>query len=383
MMTSSINGMVKEVFHELAHALETGRLGKRVTIGLTCDGSEHGHSVMFEAASLAKQMDLFDIVLITTQVDPDFKCVQVADECEMHKVMEELLNDQTIQGCVTLHYNFPIGVSTVGKVVTPAFGKSMYIATTTGTSSTHRIEAMVKNTIAGIVAAKASGIENPCVGILNVEGANSVERALYKLKENGYPISFASSMRSDGGSVMRGNDLLTGHVDVMVCDSLTGNILMKLFSAYNTGGNYEALGFGYGPGIGDKYDHNICIVSRASGAQVIANAMLYAYQLASGNLASVSCQEYKLAKEAKLVSICESLTKKQEKVEETIKAPAQEIVTETISGIDVTELEDAVLLLWKDGIYAESGMGCTGPIILVSSANYEKAIKIIKDANLN
>ena len=30
------------------------------------------------------------------------------------------------------------------------------------------------------------------------------------------------------------------------------------------------------------------------------------------------------------------------------------------------DLEDAVKALWKAGIYAESGMGCTGPIVLLS-----------------
>ncbi|PWJ47502.1 glycine reductase, partial [Faecalicatena contorta] len=36
--------------------------------------------------------------------------------------------------------------------------------------------------------------------------------------------------------------------------------------------------------------------------------------------------------------------------------------------------------LWKTGIYAESGMGCTGPIILVSEANCEKAAENLKKA---
>ncbi len=36
---------------------------------------------------------------------------------------------------------------------------------------------MVKNGIYGIIVAKALGIENPTVGILNVDNAVSVERA--------------------------------------------------------------------------------------------------------------------------------------------------------------------------------------------------------------
>ena len=35
----------------------------------------------------------------------------------------------------------------------------MILATTTGTTSTHRVEGMVKNAIYGIITAKAMGIE--------------------------------------------------------------------------------------------------------------------------------------------------------------------------------------------------------------------------------
>ena len=105
-------------------------------------------------------------------------------------------------------YPFPIGVSTVGRVVTPGKGKEMFIATTTGTSSTDRVEGMVKNAIYGIITAKACGIQNPTVGILNVDGARQTEADLKQLQANGYDITFATSNRSDGGCVMRGNDLL-------------------------------------------------------------------------------------------------------------------------------------------------------------------------------
>ena len=53
--------------------------------------------------------------------------------------------------------------------------------------------------------------------------------------------------------------------------------------------------------------------------------------------------------------------------------PEKEVVTESISGIDVLDLDLAVELLWKADIYAESGMGCAGPIVLVSEANAAKA----------
>lgn len=58
--------------------------------------------------------------------------------------------------------------------------------------------------------------------------------------------------------------------------------------------------------------------------------------------------------------------------------PDKEVVSATISGIDILEIEDAVQALWKENIYAESGMGCTGPIVQVSDANLDKASQILK-----
>jgi glycine/sarcosine/betaine reductase complex component C subunit alpha len=83
----------------------------------------------------------------------------------------------------------------------------MLIATTTGTSDPNRVVSMLKNTVYGIATAKSLGIKKPKVGILNVEGARLVENKLRELKDNGYDINFASSVRSDGGVVMHGNYL--------------------------------------------------------------------------------------------------------------------------------------------------------------------------------
>jgi hypothetical protein len=253
-------------------------------------------------------------------------------------------------------------------------GKEMYLATTTGTSSLHRSEAMVKNALHGIITAKSMGVENPTVGILNLDGARQVERALKDLDSKGYKINFAESMRSDGGSVMRGNDLLCGTADVMVTDTLTGNIMMKVFSSFTTGGSYEASGFGYGPGIGEDYDRTILILSRASGLPVVANALSYAKDLSKGKLAEKCSNEFANAKKAGLRKILESL-KESKKVEATkeVKIPEKEIVTGQIAGIDIMDLEDAVTSLWKENIYAESGMGCTGPIVRVNEARLESA----------
>ena len=54
--------------------------------------------------------------------------------------------------------------------------------------------------------------------------------------------------------------------------------------------------------------------------------------------------------------------------------------TITINGIDIMELEDAVQALWKEKIYAESGMGCTGPIVMVNESKLNDAIKVLSKA---
>ena len=234
--------IVGDMFLDIADSIETGQFGKKVKVGLTTLGSEHGTENLVKGAELALGSGIdFEIVLIGPKPENSkFKVVEVEEEDQMHKKMEELLASGEIDACVTMHYNFPIGVSTVGRVTTPALGKEMFISTTTGTSSVHRTEAMVKNAIYGIISAKAVGIENPTVGILNIDGARPVETALKELKKNGYDINFGGSVRADGGAVMRGNDLLAGAADVMVMDSLTGNIMMKMITSFNTGGSYEA-----------------------------------------------------------------------------------------------------------------------------------------------
>ncbi len=383
--TQAVQGHIRDVLNDLADALETGKMGDRPKIGLTINGSENGFEVMKEAVRIASQKDVFDIVTIGEAQDwtADYEHYEASTEDETSETLQELLDNNTIQGVVTLHHTFPIGVSTVGRVPAQASGNKMYIATTTGTTATVRAEAMVLNAINGIVAAKASGVENPTVGILNVDDANTVARKLQELKDNGFQFEFAESARADGGNKLRGNDLILGSADVVVTDSLTGNILMKLYGAGASGGKYEVVGDGYGPGIGDGFKDNICIISRASGAPVIANAMEYAYQLAVGNLAQVSADEYAKAKKAGLDDIREDLQPKAaaagEGDAEEIEAPEHEVVDSEIPGVDVLDLDAAVQSLWKEGIYAESGMGCSGPIVLVANDKEDKARDIIAD----
>lgn len=371
--------IIGQTLLEVANAIESGEFGKKIKIGLTTLGSEHGVDNLVNGANLAKS-NLFDIVLIGPKVDTNLEIIEVNCEKDMHNKMEELLDSGYIDACVTMHYNFPIGVSTVGRVVTPGKGREMILATTTGTSATNRIESMVRNAIYGVATAKSIGIKKPKVGILNVDGARQVEKCLKELKENGYDLEFAESIRADGGSVMRGNDLLAGAPDVMVTDTLSGNIFMKVFSSFTTGGDYESSGFGYGPGVGEDYNRKILILSRASGTPVVANALKYAYDVAKGNVSEIAKNEFKVAKKAKFDEIISSTTKKEVKTSEEVKCPEKEVVTTQISGIDIMDLEDAVKELWKNNVYAESGMGCTGPIVLVNESKGEIAVKFLLKA---
>lgn len=383
MSENNVKSMIGKVFNDIANAMETGQFGQKVRVGITTFGSELGVENMVLGAEMAQKRDSsIEVVLIGPKVDSALTQVVVETEEEGYKVMESMLDSKEIGACVTLHYSFPIGVSTVGKVVTPGKGKEMFIATTTGTSSSHRVEAMVKNGIYGIITAKAMGLKNPTLGILNVDGARQVERAFKDLISKGYDLRFTESTRADGGTVMRGNDLLAGTPDVMVTDTLTGNIMMKVFSSYTTGGSYESQGYGYGPGIGEGYERLVLILSRASGSPVVANALSYAADLVKGDALNVAKNEFDMANKAGLKEVLAGLTKevKKEAVQEEVKMPEKEPVTGTIDGIDIMELDDAVAVLWNNGVYAESGMGCTGPIVMVHETKVSNALAILAKA---
>ena len=379
---ANIEKIIADTFLEMAQGLETGSFGRRPKIALTGMGSEHGEVNSIAAAKMAADRGV-DVYYIGTLEAPGVTTVHVANEDEGHKKMDEMLANHEVDGAVTMHYPFPIGVSTVGRVITPAKGKQMFVANTTGTSSTDRIEGMIMNTIAGIITAKSCGIAEPTVGILNVDGARQTEMALNKLREGGFDFKWATSARADGGAVLRGNDVLMGTPDVMVMDSLTGNVMIKMLSSFTTGGSFESTGYGYGPGIGQGYENLVLIVSRASGAPLIANALEFAAQLVKGKVFEVAKAEYAAAEKAGLSKILaerKAAAAPAAAAAEEVKAPPAEPCTASIPGVEVMDLEDAVKVLWKAGIYAESGMGCTGPIVMMSRANLEKSRELLKAA---
>lgn len=377
----SIEKIIAQSFLKMAEGLETGAFMDRPKIALTGIGSEHGEENAMAAAKMAAKRGV-DVYYIGTLTAEGVTTIPVANDEEGHKKMEEMLNNHEVDGAVTMHYPFPIGVSTVGRAITPAKGREMFIANTTGTSSSDRIEGMIKNAVSGIITAKACGVGNPTVGILNVDGARQTEMALNQLKANGYEFTWAESARADGGAVMRGNDVLEGTPDVLVTDSLTGNVLVKMLAAFTTGGSFESTGFGYGPGIGKGYDKLILIISRASGAPLIANALEYAAELVKGKVFEKANEEFAKAEKAGLTQILEArkAAAKPAAAEEKVVKPAAEPCTASIAGIEVMDLEDAAQALWKEGIYAETGMGCTGPLVMMSEANHARALEILKKA---
>lgn len=377
---SSIEKTIARAFLEMAEGLESGSYGAKPRIALTGMGSEHGEANAMAAAVAASKRGV-DVYYIGTLEAEGVTTVHVESEDEGHRKMDELLDTGAVDGAVTMHYPFPIGVSTVGRAVTPAKGREMFIANTTGTSSGDRIEGMIKNAVYGIITAKACGIAEPTVGILNVDGARQAEITLNQLREGGYDFKWASSARADGGAVMRGNDVLEGTPDVMVMDSLTGNVLIKMLAAFNSGGSYETTGYGYGPGIGPDYEKLVLIISRASGAPLIANALEFAARLVRGKVFDVARAEFAKAEKAGLSKILEARRASAKPAEtEEVKAPPAEVCTASIPGIEVMDLEDAVKVLWKAGIYAESGMGCTGPLVMMSEANRARALELLQAA---
>ena len=72
-------------------------------------------------------------------------------------------------------------------------------------------------------------------------------------------------------------------------------------------------------------------------------------------------------------------TEKNTEKTKKVAAPPKETVTHEIHGIEVVDLEDAAAALWDKDIYAETGMGCTGPVILVNDGKGTLARQILKE----
>lgn len=357
--------------------------GQRLRVLVPLLGSEHGSAEVLAGAQAA-QAERPDIEVMLLGPSAGASSLPLAfarDEEECRRVMDRMLADGQAQAAIAMHHCFPLGVSTVGLVTTPARGKPLFIACTTGMSAPQRVAAMICNAVYGVSAAKAWGLHNPSVGVLNIEGARATERHLQTLVAHGYPLRLIRSGRLDTETVLRGNDVLGGVPDVLVCDNLTGNLLMKMLSAFTTGGNYESVGWGYGPGVGGNGPGVINIVSRASGAPVINGAIHYAVAMVRGNLHDVTRNELVLVRKAGFESL--DVPAAQNPLDcSSGHAPAWKPVSEQIAGIDVMELEEAQRLLWAAGLYAETGMGCVGPVLLLAPEDISHARQLLLEKKM-
>lgn len=355
-----------------------------IPVGLMSAGSELGREELLRGARLAMRLTPGLKVLPIGPILPGYEDLEwvKAEESEasITRAMDEALVSGHIAGAVALHYPFPIGVSTIGCVAAPGSGRQLFLASCTGNPALERIEAMIRSAVYGMAVAKASGIPAPSLGVLNLEGAPTVQRLLTKLHDDGYAFTVGQSHRVDGGMILRGNDLLSGSVDVAVMDSLTGNVLVKMMSASYTGGRSESMGWGYGPSVGEAWDKIVSIISRASGATVIANALALTARMARANLPVLVAAELAAARAAGLGSLLVECSKNSENSGlEAVPMPPEEPVDEELAGVDVLSAEDAKLALWKRGIYAEPYMGCTGLVLKVSVVNKGKARSILEE----
>ncbi|WP_417292093.1 glycine/sarcosine/betaine reductase complex component C subunit alpha [Desulfovibrio porci] len=372
----------------LAELVATARSGgPRNRVGLMAAGSELPvEEFLLGAATAMRRDSRLQVVGLGPRPEaalPEgMDWIETPDcEADIAAAMEKALDSGDLEGAVALHYPFPVGVTTMGRVFTPARGKPMILASSTGISAPQRACAMLRNAVYGLAAAKAMGIAEPTLGVLNLDAAPQVMRALSRMAEKGYALRFGQSVRKDGGALLRGNDILAGAVDVCVCDTLTGNVLAKVFAAFGTGGGYEATGWGYGPSTGEGWNKVVSIISRASGAPVIANALSYTAQALRGGLPAKVAAELRAARAAGLDAELEGLLPKAEAgAGDTPAMPPVVPTDEEIHGIDVLDLENAVHVLWKEGIYAEGAMGCTGPVVKLASSSLEKAKGLLQSA---
>ncbi|NLS55777.1 glycine/sarcosine/betaine reductase complex component C subunit alpha [Hafnia alvei] len=355
----------------------------RMKIALTALGSELPNSDLMQAAS--DVLGNIDPVIIGPEGLEGSIHHHANTLAQAHQIMERLLANGDIDGAVTLHYNFALGTTTATQIHSVASGRRMVLSSTTGSSDARRADALVKNALAGLAVADALGISHPTLGILNVDGAPAAERILQRLALTGFPINFAASSRADGGALMRGNDLIRAIPNVMVCDTLTGNLLIKLWSAGLSGGEVETTGCGYGVGLGPHQHAIVCIISRASGIATIAGAMQFCAQMAQREVIKRWQARWQ---HAQRVGIEQLLTRNAVvddpsststlNTQDSVPTPVKTVVDDEIHGIDILQLDQAQRCLWLQGIYAETGMGCTGPVLMIHHQNRADALKHLR-----
>ena len=157
---SNLEKTIARAFLEMADGLETGSFGPRPKIALTGMGSEHGEANAMAAAQMAAKKGV-DVYYIGTLEAEGVTTVHVDNEDEGHKKMEQMVESHEVDGAVTMHFPFPIGVSTVGRVVTPARARRCSSPPPPAPPAPIGSRGMIKNAVYGIITAKACGVKNP------------------------------------------------------------------------------------------------------------------------------------------------------------------------------------------------------------------------------
>jgi len=380
-------------FVKAKHSITRTKEFEKIKIAVSTLGYEHNIEEIIDACDDIISYDgkLEPMIIGTCNSYGKIKSIQTSNDSEINLTINKLIDSKEVDGALAMHYAFDMGLSSVAKLTSTFKENNFYLATTTGNSASQRIEALIRNTIAGIAVAKADGIWNPKVGLLNLEGSFIARRALDELVNNGYSINWVTSSRKDENILLRGNDLLSGEADVIVVDSLTGNILVKVLSSYISGGKKEILGYGYGPGVGENATRIINIISRASGKNVISNALKFTCDMVKNELLHAYKNEIEEAYKCGLKQIIERYitsfspnenTSKDSKPIDSKELPQKTILDEEIEGVDIMEIEKAVSYLLDNSIYATSGMGCTGPVIMLNKKDKERALEILKNENI-
>lgn len=117
--------------------------GPNIRVGLMVGGSELGTEENLRGAVLGMTQDsCLQVVAIGAKVTgyDNLEWIETTDcEADISAAMELALEKGYIDGALALHYSFPLRVTTIGRVLTPARGKPLLIASCTGMSAASRL----------------------------------------------------------------------------------------------------------------------------------------------------------------------------------------------------------------------------------------------------
>ena len=84
-----VKNTIAEVFEEIASGLVSGNFGKRVRVGLTLNGSEHGESEMLKGAEQAQASDpSIEVVVIGPKMDTNLTQIEADNPDVAHQFMD-------------------------------------------------------------------------------------------------------------------------------------------------------------------------------------------------------------------------------------------------------------------------------------------------------